>query len=198
MKLARQIYHRINVAKARYSGASVGNGVCLSHKTQFRITGNSTVVVSDGVILTSNCQIDAHGNSNIYIGPHVHFGEGAKIHAHHGAHIAIEEGCSFNHGVAIFALESIIIGKDSIFGPYIYISDHNHQTSKECLIKDQGYDTEPIIIGSDVWMGVGATVIKGGSIGNGSIVAARAVVNKTIPDYEIWAGIPARKISERR
>lgn len=170
----------------------------MSAKGKIRISGASSVTISDNVILSNNYQIDAHGGSEIHIGPNVHFGEGAKVHAEHGAKIIIEEGCSFNNNTSMIALQSIMIGRHSIFGPYVYVSDHNHCITKDILIKEQGYDTEIVSIGSDVWMGVGATVIKGGSIGDGSVVAARAVVNNFIPPNEVWAGIPARKIGDRR
>jgi acetyltransferase-like isoleucine patch superfamily enzyme len=41
-------------------------------------------------------------------------------------------------------------------------------------------------------------VLKGVTIGNGAIVAAGAAVTKSIPEYEIWAGVPARKIGKRK
>ncbi len=52
-------------------------------------------------------------------------------------------------------------------------------------------------IGNDVWIGCGVTVIAGVRIGNGAIIGAGSVVTKDIPDYEIWAGVPAKKIRQR-
>lgn len=52
-------------------------------------------------------------------------------------------------------------------------------------------------IGDDVWLGHGVTIIRGVSIGNGVIVAANSVVTRDIPSYEVWAGVPAKKIKER-
>lgn len=55
-------------------------------------------------------------------------------------------------------------------------------------------DEEKIYIGNDVWIGQGVTVIrkKGMSIGNGVVIGSGAVVTKSIPDYAIATGIPAR------
>ena len=53
------------------------------------------------------------------------------------------------------------------------------------------------IIGNDVWIGCDVTIISGVSVGNGAVIGAGAVVTKDIPDYEIWAGVPAKKIGER-
>jgi acetyltransferase-like isoleucine patch superfamily enzyme len=53
------------------------------------------------------------------------------------------------------------------------------------------------IIGDDVWVGFSAVIMQGVTVGRGAIVGALAVVTKDIPPYEIWAGVPARKIGER-
>ena len=198
LNLIRYIYHLATMANARSSGARVGKNVRLSATVKIKVSGGSSITISDEAIISPNCQIDAHGGSNIYIGPHVHLGDGVRVHAHHGANIIIEEGCSFNYGVAVFALESIKIGKHSILGPHVYVSDHNHQFSRDDLIKNQGFDTHPVIIGSDVWLGIGVSVLKGACIGEGSVIAAGGLVNKTVPDYEVWAGIPAKKTGDRK
>jgi acetyltransferase-like isoleucine patch superfamily enzyme len=53
------------------------------------------------------------------------------------------------------------------------------------------------VIEADVWVGYGATIMAGVRIGRGAIVAAGAVVTRDIPPYEIWGGIPAKKIIDR-
>jgi acetyltransferase-like isoleucine patch superfamily enzyme len=55
----------------------------------------------------------------------------------------------------------------------------------------------PTVIGDDAWIGVGAVVMQGRSIGRGAVIGANAVVTKDVPAYEVWVGIPARKVGER-
>ena len=52
-------------------------------------------------------------------------------------------------------------------------------------------------IGADVWIGVNAIIRSGVTIGTGSVIGAGSVVLNDIPEYEIWAGNPARKIRDR-
>ena len=54
-----------------------------------------------------------------------------------------------------------------------------------------------IVIGNDVWIGYEAVIMAGVHIGNGAIIAARAVVTKDVPPYTIVGGVPARLIKKR-
>lgn len=55
----------------------------------------------------------------------------------------------------------------------------------------------PVTIGNEVWIGLGAAILTGVTVGDGAIVAARAVVTKDVPPYAIVAGVPATVISMR-
>lgn len=60
----------------------------------------------------------------------------------------------------------------------------------------QSYDI-PLKIGNDVWIAANTCITRGTTIGDGAIVSAGAVVTKDILPYEIWGGVPARKIGQR-
>ncbi len=55
----------------------------------------------------------------------------------------------------------------------------------------------PVVIEEDVWCGANVTILKGVTIGKGSVIAAGAVVTKDVGEYEIWGGVPAKKIKNR-
>ena len=59
------------------------------------------------------------------------------------------------------------------------------------LIKKQ------LLIGSDVWIGANAVILRGVTVGNGAVIAAGAVVNKDVPSYAIVGGVPAKIIKFR-
>lgn len=184
--------------KARRAGLQLGQRVHLSPGGRYVISHGAKVVLGDEVLLGRDHRVEAFGSSEIHIGSRVHFHERARIQAADGAHIYIADDCFFHHDISILSHTSITIGSNGIFAAFCYLSDHNHKIDKATPIRTQGFNTEPLSIGADVWLGVGATLIKGANLGEGVVVAARSVVNKIVPAYEIWGGIPAKKLSERK
>jgi acetyltransferase-like isoleucine patch superfamily enzyme len=84
--------------------------------------------------------------------------------------------------------------------------DHNYMqvgvpTRLASRISDKDYNwkglNEKVVISDDVWIGYGAIVLSGVSIGQGSIIAAGSLVTKDIEPFSIYGGVPAKKIKNR-
>lgn len=105
--------------------------------------------------------------------------------------VFIGSGCEFN------ITDSIEIGEHSLISSGCRFIDHNHNTDINFLIRSQICREKKITIGKDVWLGCNVIVLQGVKIGDGAVVAAGAVVTKSILTNEVWAGVPARKIGER-
>lgn len=115
--------------------------------------------------------------------------------------IEIGDNVQINDYVHIGAVESVRIGNNVLLASKIYISDHNHgsyidQNSDSPLIppNERKIIGRPVIIDDNVWIGESACILPGVSIGKGSIVGALSVVTKSVPDYCIVAGVPAKII----
>jgi len=114
-------------------------------------------------------------------GPRITLGDRAFIGA----------GCEFN------IRKGITIGPDCAIGSNCKFIDHDHGTASGKLRDAEPGPEAEIILGSDVWLGAGVVILKGVSVGTGAVIGAGAVVTKPVPAYEVWAGVPARKVGVR-
>lgn len=94
------------------------------------------------------------------------------------------------------------IGKKVIFGPHptIITGDHRIDVVGKYIMDSRDKLPEndlPVVIEDDVWTGANVTILKGVTIGRGSVVAAGAVVTKSCPPYSIIGGVPARVLKMR-
>jgi len=97
---------------------------------------------------------------------------------------------------------SLSIGNYVVFGPSPTIITGDHRTD---VIGEFMYNVEekspesdlPVVIEDDVWMGARVIILKGVTIGRGSVIAAGSVVTKSFPPYSIIGGVPARLIKPR-
>lgn len=95
------------------------------------------------------------------------------------------------NGVHIDARELVQIGEDVRIAPYTIILDSDFHDLKDHFSEGK---SKPVIIGDGVWVATRATILKGVTIGKGSVVAAGAVVTKDVPDHVVVAGVPAQVI----
>ena len=117
-----------------------------------------------------------------------------------GATIRIGNNCGISNSA--FTCASEIVLEDNVLlgsGCKLYDTDFHALDYRERLkgnYPGAPVKTKPIIIGEGAFVGAGSFVLKGVRIGKHSIVGAGSVVSKDIPDYEIWAGNPARFIKK--
>lgn len=136
---------------------------------------------------------------NIYIKPNVIIKEGVRIcSCNEEAVIHIGENTTIGYHSFVFASKSITIGNNCLVAPFTYLVDSNHSIERSTLINQQPNELDSIVINDDVWIASNVTVLKGVEIGRGAVIAANSVVNKSVPEYEIWGGSPAKKIGERK
>ena len=111
---------------------------------------------------------------------------GLRVVVDKGAVLSLGSGY-INHDVRISCFSSITIGDDVAISEDVTIRDSdNHE-----VVGRQSPSTAPIVIGDHVWIGLRSTILKGVTIGSGSIVAAGSVVTKDVAPNTLVAGVPA-------
>lgn len=86
----------------------------------------------------------------------------------------------------------IVVGDDSGLGPGTRVFSSNHQYQPGVPYVKQPWVEKDVIIGKNVWVGAGCTILSGVNIGDNVVVAAGSVVNKDIAANSLVAGVPAR------
>ena len=109
--------------------------------------------------------------------------------------VTIGDRCLIGRGSGIVGHFSIIIGNDVWTGHHVYITDQNH--GYEDITKPISQQTQPeraVVIGDGSWLGYGAVVLPGVTIGTHCVIGANSVVTSDIPDFSVAVGVPARVI----
>lgn len=183
-KIIFYIFYRINFFKGlstlywKLLGSKIGKGTLLS--------SNITVTWPHQVKLGNNCRLE----HDIYFHFDGIYSKGPSICI--GDNVFIGNNTEFN------ITDKITVENNCLIAAGCRFVDHNHGTAKGNLMRVQKASKEEILLEEDVWLGCNVVVLKGVKIGKGAVVAAGAIVNKNIPCYEIWGGIPAEKIGERK
>ena len=134
-----------------------------------------------------------YSGGKISMGKKSIIGKNSKIKAK--GQVIIGDGFCLNNYSRIVAFQRIQIGNNVIIANFVSILDHDHDycIADGKMIFD-GYNSKPIEIGNNVWIGDKVTICKGVLIGDNVIIGANSVVTKDIPSNYIAAGVPAKLI----
>ncbi len=171
---------RLDALRQQFPSAKIGSQVHLiglpSTGSMDRLSLGEQATLCDGSVLAF--VDDANDRSRIVIGARSWIGQYNNLRAGGG---------------------DIHIGADCLISQFCSLVASNHGVRRDRPIKLQHASTtkQDVRLGDDVWLGAGCAVMAGVVIGNGAVIGANAVVTTDVPEYEIWAGVPARRIGER-
>ncbi len=113
----------------------------------------------------------------------------------YGSNIHVGEKVFFNFNCMILDVCQVTIGDRSLFGPNVQIYAATHPM--DAAIRDEGLENgKPVVIGSDVWVGGGAIICPGVTIGHRVVIGAGSVVTRDIPSDTFAAGNPCKVIKQ--
>lgn len=112
--------------------------------------------------------------------------------------VSIGGGSMIGENCFLDGYSGLTIGRNVLVAHNASIIAEDHGfASRRIPIRRQPKTKGPIVIGDDVWVGCGARVLKGVTIGTGAIIGAGSVVTRDVPPYSIVGGIPARVLRMR-
>lgn len=151
------------------------------------IRGRKYIDFGEGLTTGINCRFDCFSGKNTSLKKLV-FGYNVQL----------------NDYVHIVAMDSVKIGNNVLMASHIFISDNSHGSYK-CDDNDSNpnippiqreYVTAPVSIGDNTWIGEGVVIMPGVAIGRGCVIGAHSIVNKSIPDYTVAVGSPAKVVKK--
>ena len=118
--------------------------------------------------------------------------------------LTIGENCEMGDSCHIVAIESVTIGENCLMASKIFISDCSHgvyNSSPDCSKPQEAprhrvLQSNPVVIGDNVWIGENVVILPGTHIGSGCVVGANAVVSGEFEDNCIIVGVPAKVVKK--
>src|SRR3954451_18175873 len=124
-------------------------------------------------------------------------GDGTKIRCHEGL-VEIGNKSVIGQECTISAYRHIRIGEQCVIADRAMFIDFDHgMVEVERPIRQQGIYMRECVVGSNVWIGYGACLLRGVTVGDNAIVGTNSVVTRDVPANAVVAGVPARVIRMR-
>lgn len=158
--------------------------------SSFRSFGRRSVVCVPCVL---------HGTARIDVGPDVRLGPGSFVQTIESGHVRLGAFVRCTGTLSLSAASRIELEDHVLLGRNVLIVDHNHARANPAVpIRLQGVEgLAPVLIKRGAWIGDGAKVMPGVTIGRNAVVAAGAVVTRDVADEAVVGGVPARPLEAR-
>jgi acetyltransferase-like isoleucine patch superfamily enzyme len=124
-------------------------------------------------------------------------GHGSKIRVHEGQ---VELGAKTVLGqeITISAYQHVSIGRECVVADRVMLIDFDHGASEsDRPIRLQGIYKRDVVVGSNVWIGYGAQILRGVTVGDNAVIGTNSVVTKDVPANAVVGGVPARLLRMR-
>jgi acetyltransferase-like isoleucine patch superfamily enzyme len=149
------------------------------------------------LFLGGGVQLQIGPAARVTFGRWVWIGHGTKIRCHEGE-VRIGDKTVLGQECTISAYQHVSIGEQCIVADRVMLIDFDHNVAEvERPIRTQGIYKRDVRVGNNVWIGYGAQILRGVSVGDNAIVGASAVVTKDVPANAVVAGTPARVVRMR-
>jgi acetyltransferase-like isoleucine patch superfamily enzyme len=155
-------------------------------------------LVTDGLcFVRPGVHFEIGPNAKVVLGRWSWLGDGCKVRAHEGV-IEIGAKSVLGQECTLSCYQHISIGRDCIIADRVMMIDFDHGTAEvERPIRAQGIYKRDVRVGHNVWIGYGASVLRGVTVGDHAVIGTSAVVTRDVADDAVVGGVPARVLRMR-
>jgi acetyltransferase-like isoleucine patch superfamily enzyme len=153
---------------------------------------------TDGLLfLGKGLQIQIGKRGRLRLGRFVWVGDGTKIRCHEGE-VIIGDKTVLGQECTISAYKHVRIGEQCVIADRAMFIDFDHGIVEvERPIRQQGIYKRDVDVGSNVWIGYGACVLRGVRVGDNAVIGTNAVVTTDVPANAVVGGVPAKVLRMR-
>ncbi|MGH2903072.1 MAG: acyltransferase [Solirubrobacteraceae bacterium] len=153
---------------------------------------------TDGIcFICPGVQLEIGREATLRIGRWAWLGHHTKIRVHEGE-VSIGAKTVIGQECTISAFQHVSIGRECIVADRVMLIDFDHGVVEvERPIRLQGIYKRDVRVGHNVWLGYGACILRGVTVGDNAIVGTSAVVTKEVPANAVVGGVPARVLRMR-
>jgi acetyltransferase-like isoleucine patch superfamily enzyme len=153
---------------------------------------------TDGLVFFGRrLQIQIGRKGTIRFGRFVWLGDGTKIRCHEGE-VVIGPKTVLGQECTISAYQHVQIGEQCVIADRAMFIDFDHGSVEvERPVREQGIYKRDIDVGSNVWIGYGACILRGVRVGDNAVIGTNSVVTRDVPANAVVGGVPARIIRMR-
>jgi acetyltransferase-like isoleucine patch superfamily enzyme len=143
------------------------------------------------------CTLEVGRSATLELGRWSWIGHGCKIRSHEGA-VLIGAKSVLGQECTISSYQHVSIGRECVVADRVMLIDFDHgMVEVERPIRLQGIYKRDVRVGNNVWIGYGACVLRGVTVGDNAVIGANAVVTTDVPANAVVGGVPARLIRMR-
>jgi len=153
---------------------------------------------TDGIcFICPGVTIELGRHAKLSVGRWAWIGHASKIRVHEGE-VSIGAKTVMGQECTISAYQHVSIGRECIVADRVMLIDFDHGvTEVERPIRLQGIYKRDVRVGHNVWIGYGACILRGASVGENSVIGTSSVVTRDVPANAVVAGAPARLVRMR-
>jgi acetyltransferase-like isoleucine patch superfamily enzyme len=177
---------------------SPGYAYLLLRLAWFKLRFRSRLQLDGVAFICPGVKFEIGRNATLRLGRWSWVGNGTKIRVHEGE-VSIGAKTVMGQECTISAFQHVSIGRECVIADRVMLIDFDHGVVEvERPIRLQGIYKRDVHVGHNCWVGYGACVLRGCTVGDNSILGTYAVVTKDIPANSVAAGVPAEVIRKRK
>ena len=153
---------------------------------------------TDGLaFIAPDAVLQIGANGRVELGRWSWIGHGSKIRCHEGL-VSIGAKTVLGQECTISAYQHVSIGRECVIADRVMMIDFDHGASEvERPVREQGIYKRDVRVGHNVWIGYGACILRGVTVGDNAIIGTSAVVTADVPANAVVGGVPAKVIRMR-